>query len=137
MATTTRSRAAPRPYGSPPAQPGICIPTDAEVAAVGHPWALWATIDVTSASDGEVRYGLVCSGVSGGTGYGLAVTINAPPTTTIGWQAVSGGSQAGTPVTVYGIAMRQVGPRLAARWLALQPVRRLVEHPGVDRPDYS
>ena len=51
-------------YGSPPAQPGICIPTDAEVAAVGHPWALWATIDVTSASSSEVRYGLVCSGAS-------------------------------------------------------------------------
>ena len=88
------------------------------------------------ASDSEVRYGLVCSGVSGGTGYGLAVTINAPPTTTVGWQAVSGGSQAGTPVTVYGIAMRQVGPP-GCPVARLQPVRRLVEHPGLDRPDYS
>ena len=85
-----------KPYGVPPPQPGICIPTDAEVAAVGRPWALWATIDVTQASDGEVRYGLVCTGVSGGVGYGLAVTPSAPPTTTIGWQAVSGGTQAGT-----------------------------------------
>jgi hypothetical protein len=94
----------------PPPQPGICIPTAAEVAAVGHPWAVWATIDVTQASDGgEVRYGLVCSGVTGASGYGLAVLLSNPPTKTIGWQAVSGGTQAGTAVTVNGIAMRRVG----------------------------
>ena len=44
----------------------------------------------------------MCSGVSGGSGYGLAVTVNNPPTTTIGWQSVTGGTQAGNPVTVKG-----------------------------------
>ena len=109
-ATTTRSRAVPRPTGRHRHNPDCASRPTAEVATAGRPFAVWATIDVTQASDGEVRYGLACTGVTNTTGYGLAVTINAPPTTTIGWQAVSGASQAGTPVTVYGNAMRQVGP---------------------------
>jgi hypothetical protein len=97
-------------YGVPPPQPGICIPTAAEVTAIGHPWAVWATIDVTQASDGgEVRFGLVCTGVTGASGYGTPVLLSNPPTKTIGWQAVPGGTQAGTVVTVNGIVMRKVG----------------------------
>ncbi len=73
-----------KPYASPPAQPGICIPTDAEVATMGHPWALWATIDVAQANAGEVRFGELCTGGGDGTGYGMAVTRKDPPDTTIG-----------------------------------------------------
>jgi hypothetical protein len=70
---------------------------------------MWATIDVTQASDGEVRFGLTCTTVSGGSGYGLAVTLKAPPTTTVGWRAVTGGTQDGRAVTVKGVKMREVG----------------------------
>ena len=106
-ATTTRSRAGPRRTPSP-AQPGLCIPTDAQVgAAVGQPFAIWATIDVTTASDSEVRFGLVCTGVSGSVGYGTPVTLNAPPHHDRRLAAPRGRHPGGHPVTVNGYVMRQ------------------------------
>lgn len=98
-----------KPYGSPPSQPGVCLPTDAQVAAAGRPYAVWATITVTRANEGEVLFGLTCTDVSGSTGYGLEVK-RSPKGTSIGWTPVAGRSQAGTTVTSNGYAMRQVGP---------------------------
>ena len=101
-ATTTRSRAGPRRTPPHRRSRASCIPTDAQVAAVGRPFAIWATIDVTTASDSEVRFGINCTGVSGITGYGTPVTLSAPPTTSIGWQRLAGAHPGGHPVTVDG-----------------------------------